>query len=183
MSQHLRRSGCDDYRSGNQTTIYRLTSSFFFFKHSSRMFGKQNVLHPSIGPANGLSSRRGSCSNRFCVISFVVADFAPRNTFGVFSVRIRMQSYYTLEGLSHSRRMAMNFKCGIKAFRVAFTWGRLTQFRSNWVFIYLLRKRRLWQQIVNRKYLFLFRIFSAAPPNKTAAGTKILPKRTPRTPR
>lgn len=54
------------------------------------------------------------------------------------SVRIIMQSYYTLEGLSQSHRMAMNFKCGIKAFREAGTRGRLTQFLANLIFFFFL---------------------------------------------
>lgn len=121
-----------------------------------------------------------SCSKRFCVISFVEADFAPHNTFGVFSVRIRMQSYYTLEGLSHSHRMAMNFKCGIKAFREAFTWGRLTQFLANWIFIYLFKKKGFGNKIVNRKNPS-FGFFSAVPSNKPTAGTSILSERNPST--
>lgn len=45
-----------------------------------------------------------------------------------------MQSYYTLEGLSQSHRMAMNFKCGIKAYREAGTRGRLSQLSANLIF-------------------------------------------------
>lgn len=50
------------------------------------------------------------------------------------SVGIRMQSYYTLEGLSQSHGMAMNFKRGIRAYREAGTWGRLSQLSANLIF-------------------------------------------------
>ncbi|KAJ3603430.1 hypothetical protein NHX12_028176 [Muraenolepis orangiensis] len=40
--------------------------------------------------------------------------------------RIRMQCYYTLEGLPQSRRMAMNFKCGIRVYREAGTWDKVS---------------------------------------------------------
>lgn len=82
-----------------------------------------------------LIGRQGSLV-RFCIILFLVADLPPHNTFRCVSVRIRMQSYYTLEGLSQSHRMAMNFKCGIKAFREAGTRGRLTQFLANLIFFF-----------------------------------------------
>lgn len=145
-----------------------------FLKHPRRTFGKQSVPRLSIGPAEAsiVSSRQ------------ILCDFTCRDglcasqhlSFGVFSVRIRMQSYHTLEGLSHSHRMAMNFKCGIKAFREAFTWGRRTQFLANWIFIYLFHKKGALATNCYQEEPF-FCLFSAVASNKTTAGTNILSER------
>lgn len=112
---------------------------------------KQNAPRPSIGPVGACVLLQRQilcvciCRDRLCATQHL--------TFGVFSVRIRMQSYYTLEGLSHSHRVAMNFKCGIKAFGGAFTWGRLAQFLANWIFIYLFMKKKGFGKKTNKKKL------------------------------
>lgn len=55
---------------------------------------------------------------------------------GCVSVGMRMRSDDTLEGLSQSHRMAMNFKCRIRAYREAGTWERLSQLSANLILIF-----------------------------------------------
>lgn len=98
---------------------------------------KQNALTSPIG-SDHLTRQTQSCTNRFVVFLFVAAISEPSSQHRhCVSVGIKMQSYYTLEGLSQSRRMAMNFKCRIRAYREAGTWERLSQLSANLIFFIL----------------------------------------------
>lgn len=109
-----------------------ILSAFITFFLSREEVGRQNVLY-SIYWLDRLIGCLGSLVLYQQISYFLICSTFPSSSQHPHcgSVGIRMQSYYTLEGLSQSHPMAMNFKCRIKAYREAGAWGRLSQLTAN----------------------------------------------------
>lgn len=130
-----------------------LSACIIFSKESKEHVDKQNILYLLIGSSDWLSRQHGPAPTGFRFSHLWQQASKPSSQHPhCVSVGIRMQSYYTLEGLSQSHRMAMNFKCRIRAYREAGTWEGVS-----WVliwffnFFFFFSHKQLWQHLVSRE--------------------------------